>query len=104
MIFTAISVINAVRQAPRGSGPVPTVSPLYTVPDLRYQVHSVLQFVPAHADIRVCNFTERVERGLMTAYTEARRRSNETGNITVQVTEPVLGCDFSSPCVLITSF
>uniref|UniRef100_A0A3Q2PHB5 UPF0606 protein KIAA1549 n=1 Tax=Fundulus heteroclitus TaxID=8078 RepID=A0A3Q2PHB5_FUNHE len=85
MIFTAISVINALRQSPRSSGPVPTVSPLYTIPDLWYQIHSVLQFVPTHVDIRACNFTERVERGLMMAYAESRRRSHEAGNITVQV-------------------
>lgn len=85
LIFTAMSVINALRQLPRGSGPVPTVSPLYTVPDLRYQIHSVLQFVPAHIDVRVCNFSERVERGLMMAYAETRRRSHEAGNVTVQV-------------------
>ncbi|XP_068590150.1 UPF0606 protein KIAA1549 isoform X2 [Cebidichthys violaceus] len=85
-IFTAMSVINALRQPlPRGSGPVPTVSPLYTVPDLRYQMHSVLQFVPAHIDVRVCNFSERVERGLMMAYAETRRRSQEAGNVTVQL-------------------
>ncbi|XP_041832990.1 UPF0606 protein KIAA1549 [Melanotaenia boesemani] len=85
MIFTAISVINALRQTPRGSGPVPTVSPLYTVPDLRYQIHSMLQFVPAHIDIRVCNFSERVERGLIMAYAVAQRRSHEVGNVTVQL-------------------
>ncbi|KAM6896148.1 LOW QUALITY PROTEIN: UPF0606 protein KIAA1549 [Lycodopsis pacificus] len=85
LIFTAMSVINALRQLPRGSGPVPTVSPLYTVPDLGHQIHSVLQFVPAHIDVRVCNFSERVERGLMMAYAETRRRSHEAGNVTVQL-------------------
>lgn len=85
LIFTAISIINSLRQPPHSSGPIPTVSPLYTVPDLRYQIHSVLQFVPAHVDVRVCNFSERIERGLMMAYSETRRRSHETGNITVQV-------------------
>ncbi|XP_053169838.1 UPF0606 protein KIAA1549 [Scomber japonicus] len=85
LIFTAISVINALRQPPRGSGPVPGVSPLYTVPGLRYQIHTVLQFVPAHVDIRVCNFSEQVERGLSTAYAETQRRSHEAGNVTVQL-------------------
>ncbi|XP_037615806.1 UPF0606 protein KIAA1549 [Sebastes umbrosus] len=85
LIFTAISVINALRQPPRSSGPVPTVSALYTVPDLRYQIHFVLQFVPDHVDVRVCNFSERVERGLMMAYAETRRRSHEAGNVTVQL-------------------
>uniref|UniRef100_A0A3B5AG43 KIAA1549 ortholog n=1 Tax=Stegastes partitus TaxID=144197 RepID=A0A3B5AG43_9TELE len=82
LIFTAMSVINALRQPPRSSGPVPTVSPLYTVPDLRYQIHS-LQFVPAHVDVRVCNFSERVERGLTLAYAETRRRAHEAGNVTL---------------------
>uniref|UniRef100_A0A096LSD7 KIAA1549 ortholog n=1 Tax=Poecilia formosa TaxID=48698 RepID=A0A096LSD7_POEFO len=85
MIFTAVSVINALRQSPRSSGPIPTVSPLYTIPDLWYQIHSVLQFVPTHVDVRVCNFSERVERGLIMAYAESRRRSHEGGNITVQL-------------------
>uniref|UniRef100_A0A3P8UG33 Si:dkeyp-27e10.3 n=1 Tax=Amphiprion percula TaxID=161767 RepID=A0A3P8UG33_AMPPE len=78
LIFTAMSVINALRRPPRSSGPVPTVSPLYTVPDLRYQI---LQFVPAHIDVRVCNFSERVERGLTLAYVETRRRAHEVGNL-----------------------
>ncbi|XP_070709680.1 UPF0606 protein KIAA1549 [Pempheris klunzingeri] len=91
LIFTAMSVINALRRPPRSSGPVPTLSPLYTVPDLRYQVHTVLQFVPAHVDVRVCNFSERVERGLMMAYAETRRRSHEEGNVTVQLLNVTTG-------------
>uniref|UniRef100_A0A1A8GVN4 KIAA1549 n=1 Tax=Nothobranchius korthausae TaxID=1143690 RepID=A0A1A8GVN4_9TELE len=91
VIFTAMSVINALRWSSRGLGPVPTVSPLFTIPDLRYQVHSVLQFVPTHVDIRVCNFTERVERGLMMAYTESQRRSHESGNINVQLLNVTMG-------------
>ncbi|KAK2882778.1 hypothetical protein Q8A73_021711 [Channa argus] len=90
-IFTAISVINALRQAPRSFAPVPNVSPLYTIPDLRYQIHSVLQFVPTHVDVRVCNFSERVERGLMMAFAETRRRSEEVGNVTVQLLNITLG-------------
>ncbi|XP_059182005.1 LOW QUALITY PROTEIN: UPF0606 protein KIAA1549 [Centropristis striata] len=92
LIFTSMSVINALRRAPRGFGPVPVVTPLYTVPDLRYQVHSVLQFVPAHVDVRLCNFSERIERGLLMAYGETRKRSHEAGNVTVQllnITMPV---------------
>ncbi|XP_042259298.1 UPF0606 protein KIAA1549 [Thunnus maccoyii] len=91
LIFTAISVINALRQPPRSSGPIPAVSPLYTVPSLRYQIHTVLQFVPAHVDVRVCNFSERVERGLTMAYSETRRRSHEAGNITVQLLNITMG-------------
>ncbi|XP_023253059.1 UPF0606 protein KIAA1549-like [Seriola lalandi dorsalis] len=97
MIFTAVAVINALRQPPRSFGPVPTVSPLYTIPDLRYQIHSVLQFVPAHVDIRVCNFSERVERGLMMAYAETRRRSHEAGNVTVQLLNITMGVSQPAP-------
>ncbi|XP_025755408.1 UPF0606 protein KIAA1549 isoform X3 [Oreochromis niloticus] len=85
LIFTAMSVINALRRPPPRFGPIPTVSPLYTIPDLRYQIHSVLQFVPTHVDIRVCNFSERVERGLTMAYAETRKRLQEGGNATVQL-------------------
>ncbi|KAM6986068.1 UPF0606 protein KIAA1549 [Aplochiton taeniatus] len=91
LIFTAISVINALRQSTRSSSPVPTVSPLFTVPDHKHQIHSVLQFVPSHVDVRVCNFSERVEKGLLMAYSETRRRSHELGNITVQLLNITMG-------------
>lgn len=45
----------------------------------------VLQFVPSHVDVRVCSFSERVERGLFMAYSEVRRRLQENGNFTVHV-------------------
>uniref|UniRef100_H3C6T8 Si:dkeyp-27e10.3 n=1 Tax=Tetraodon nigroviridis TaxID=99883 RepID=H3C6T8_TETNG len=83
LIFTAISVVNALRRSAPGSAPFPTVSPLYSVPELRYQVHTVLQFVPAHVDVRVCNFSERIERGLLLAYGE--RRSQEGRDVSVQL-------------------
>nr|XP_057923400.1 UPF0606 protein KIAA1549-like isoform X2 [Doryrhamphus excisus] len=85
LIYTAISVINALRRPPRVSGSVPAVSALYTVPDLRYQVHTVLQFVPVHVDVRVCNFSERVEIGLVMAYSKTRQRSSEAGGVSVQL-------------------
>uniref|UniRef100_A0A8D3DNS4 Si:dkeyp-27e10.3 n=1 Tax=Scophthalmus maximus TaxID=52904 RepID=A0A8D3DNS4_SCOMX len=91
LIFTAVAVLNALRQPARSFGPVPTVTLLYTVPELRYQVHSVLQFVPAHVDVRVCNFSERVERGLTMAFAESRRRSHEAGNITLQLLNVTMG-------------
>uniref|UniRef100_A0A3B4AV98 Uncharacterized protein n=1 Tax=Periophthalmus magnuspinnatus TaxID=409849 RepID=A0A3B4AV98_9GOBI len=83
LIYTAMSVINALRQTGRTFGPIPTVSTLYTVPDLVYQIH--LQFVPSHIDVRVCNFSERVEKGLLMAYAESRRRAHENSNISVQL-------------------
>ncbi|CAL8242301.1 unnamed protein product [Merluccius merluccius] len=92
LIFTAMSVMNALRPPVRGStGPVPGVAPLYTVPDTKHQVHSVLQFVPGHVDVRLCNFSERVERGLLLAYAETRRRAHELGNVTVQLLNITMG-------------
>ncbi|XP_055087836.1 UPF0606 protein KIAA1549 [Periophthalmus magnuspinnatus] len=85
LIYTAMSVINALRQTGRTFGPIPTVSTLYTVPDLVYQIHTILQFVPSHIDVRVCNFSERVEKGLLMAYAESRRRAHENSNISVQL-------------------
>ncbi|XP_042156035.1 UPF0606 protein KIAA1549 isoform X3 [Oncorhynchus tshawytscha] len=91
LIFTAMSVVNALRQSTRSSSLFPTVSPLYGIPDHKYQIHSVLQFVPGHVDVRVCNFSERVERGLLMAYTETRRRAHEFGNVTVQLLNITMG-------------
>nr|XP_023825138.1 UPF0606 protein KIAA1549-like [Salvelinus alpinus] len=91
LIFTAMSVVNALRQSTQSSSLFPTVSPLYGIPDRKYQIRSVLQFVPGHVDVRVCNFSERVERGLLMAYTETRRRAHEFGNVTVQLLNITMG-------------
>uniref|UniRef100_A0A4W3HKN7 KIAA1549 n=1 Tax=Callorhinchus milii TaxID=7868 RepID=A0A4W3HKN7_CALMI len=52
-------------------------SPLFLSP--------VLQFVPRYVDVRFCNFTQRIERGMKMAIAEVLRRREELGNITVQV-------------------
>ncbi|KAM8908016.1 UPF0606 protein KIAA1549 isoform 2-T3 [Spinachia spinachia] len=85
LIFTAVSVINALRRPARGSAPPPPVSLLYAVPELRFQVHSVLQLVPPHLDARLCDFSQRVERGLKMAYAETRRRALQPGTVTIQL-------------------
>uniref|UniRef100_A0A8C8HGQ0 Uncharacterized protein n=1 Tax=Oncorhynchus tshawytscha TaxID=74940 RepID=A0A8C8HGQ0_ONCTS len=82
VVYTAISVINALRQSNRG---FLSISHYWKVPDHQYQVHSVLQFVPRHIDVRVCNFSERIEKGLTMAYAEVRRRSQESTNFTVDI-------------------
>ncbi|KAJ8006464.1 hypothetical protein DPEC_G00107530 [Dallia pectoralis] len=91
LIFTAMSVINALRQSTQSSSSFISVSPLYPAPDPKYQIHSVLQFVPSHVDVRVCNFSERVEKGLLMAYSETRRRAREVGNVTVQILNITMG-------------
>ncbi|KAJ8391964.1 hypothetical protein AAFF_G00082740 [Aldrovandia affinis] len=85
VVYTAIAVINALRQASRSSSVILAVLPDGAVPDYKFQVHSVLQFVPSHVDVRVCNFSERMERGLTMAYAEVRRRSHESTNFTVRI-------------------
>ncbi|XP_029909008.1 UPF0606 protein KIAA1549 isoform X4 [Myripristis murdjan] len=82
VVYTAISVINALRRSGRR---FLSVSPSWTIPDHKYQVHTVIQFVPSHIDVRVCNFTERIERGLTMAFAEVRRRSQVSTNFTVQI-------------------
>lgn len=52
-----------------------------------FLVSPVLQFVPAHIDVRFCNFSESIERGLTLAFAEVRRRSKESTNFTVHVSE-----------------
>ncbi|XP_036373971.1 UPF0606 protein KIAA1549-like [Megalops cyprinoides] len=85
LVYTAMAVINALRQSPRTSSAIQSIAPITPVPDPQFHVHSVLQFVPGHIDVRVCNFSERIEKGLTMAYAEVRRRSHESTNFTVQI-------------------
>ncbi|XP_029289458.1 UPF0606 protein KIAA1549 isoform X2 [Cottoperca gobio] len=82
VVYTAISVINALRRSGRR---FLSVSPNWTTPDNKYQVHTVLQFVPSHTDVRFCNFSESIEKGLTMAFAEVRRRSKESTNFTVHI-------------------
>ncbi|XP_019749764.1 UPF0606 protein KIAA1549 isoform X2 [Hippocampus comes] len=82
VVYTAISVINALRSSGRHF--------LFILPDWmtqvnKYQVHTVLQFVPGHIDVRFCNFSERIERGLTMAFAEVRQRSKASTNFTVHM-------------------
>uniref|UniRef100_A0A8C6T5G4 Si:ch211-1e14.1 n=1 Tax=Neogobius melanostomus TaxID=47308 RepID=A0A8C6T5G4_9GOBI len=82
VVYTAISVINALQRSGRR---FLSLSPSWASPDYKYQVHTVLQFVPSHVDVRFCNFTESIERGLTRAYAEVRRRLKESTNFTVHI-------------------
>ncbi|XP_008434757.1 UPF0606 protein KIAA1549 isoform X1 [Poecilia reticulata] len=82
VVYTAISVINALRRSGRR---FLYVSPNQTTPDQKYQVHTVLQFVPGHVDVRCCSFFESVEKGLIMAFAEVRRRSKESTNFTIHI-------------------
>ncbi|XP_056243709.1 UPF0606 protein KIAA1549 isoform X2 [Seriola aureovittata] len=82
VVYTAISVINTLRRSGRR---FLSVSPNWTTPNNKYQVHTVLQFVPSHIDVRYCNFSESIEKGLTKAFAEVRRRSKESTNFTVHI-------------------
>ncbi len=119
VVYTAISVINALKISARTTSSFISVSPISSVPGLQYHVHTgncretsrhsswifslvficccymiiclsfclsaVLQFVPSHVDVRMCTFSEQAEKGLITALSEVRRRSQESTNFTVNV-------------------
>ncbi|XP_069018167.1 UPF0606 protein KIAA1549 isoform X2 [Embiotoca jacksoni] len=88
VVYTAISVINALRRSGRR---FLSVSPNWTTPDSKYQVHTVLQFVPGHVDVRFCNFSESIEKGLTMAFAEVRRRSKQSTNFTVHIANITMG-------------
>ncbi|XP_052386813.1 UPF0606 protein KIAA1549 [Carassius gibelio] len=85
VVYTAISVINALRIFAQTTSSFISVSPISPVPGLQYHVHTVLQFVPSHVDVRLCTFSEQAEKGLITALAEVRRRSQESTNFTVNI-------------------
>ncbi|KAL4612796.1 UPF0606 protein KIAA1549-like [Arapaima gigas] len=85
VVYTAVAVVNALRLSTRASSNILSVSPVSAIPDVHFQVHSVLQFVPGHVDVRVCTFGERIERGLTMAYAEVRHRSLEPANFSVDI-------------------
>ncbi|KAI7791994.1 UPF0606 protein KIAA1549 isoform X2 [Triplophysa rosa] len=87
LVYTAVSVINSLRQSAHSSSSstILSATPIYAVSDYKHQVHTVLQFVPSHVDVRLCSFSERVEKGLLMAYAEARKRSQENGTFTVHI-------------------
>nr|XP_023700918.1 UPF0606 protein KIAA1549-like [Paramormyrops kingsleyae] len=91
VLYTAAAVINALRQSQHDSPVALTASTVYPMPSNQYQVHSVLQFVPPHVDVRVCSFTEHVEKGLTMAYSEVRRRMHNPANFIIQIINITMG-------------
>ncbi|NWV20110.1 K1549 protein, partial [Origma solitaria] len=86
-VYTAIAVINVLVNSSllRGEAPlILSVHPSFTVPDNRFQVQTVLQFVPRNVDIRFCNFSQRIEKGLTMAFLEVTKHQ-EFYNFTVQI-------------------
>ncbi|KAM7180404.1 UPF0606 protein KIAA1549 homolog isoform 4-T4 [Macrochelys suwanniensis] len=87
-VYTAIAVINVLLNSSllRGQAPVIlSLQPSFTMPDPRFQVHTVLQFVPRNVDTGFCNFSQRIEKGLTMAFMEVRKHHQDIYNFTVQI-------------------
>ncbi|NWI96819.1 K1549 protein, partial [Pitta sordida] len=86
-VYTAIAVINVLVNSTLLLGEAPMIlslHPSFTVPDYRFQVQTVLQFVPRNVDIGFCNFSQRIEKGLTMAFLEVSKHQ-EFYNFTVQI-------------------
>ncbi|XP_038009130.1 UPF0606 protein KIAA1549 homolog isoform X2 [Motacilla alba alba] len=86
-VYTAIAVINVLVNSSllRGEAPIIlSLHPSFSVPDNRFQVQTVLQFVPRNVDIGFCTFSQRIERGLTMAFLEVNKHQ-ESYNFTVQI-------------------
>ncbi|XP_048793495.1 UPF0606 protein KIAA1549 homolog isoform X4 [Lagopus muta] len=87
-VYTAIAVINVLVNSSllRGEAPlILSLHPSFTVPDNRFHVQTVLQFVPRNMDIGFCNFSQRIEKGLTMAFMEVSKQHQEFYNFTVQI-------------------
>ncbi|KAM6212426.1 UPF0606 protein KIAA1549 homolog isoform 2-T2 [Sarcoramphus papa] len=86
-VYTAVAVINVLVNSSLLRGETPVIlslHPSFTVPDNRFQVQTVLQFVPRNMDVGFCNFSRRIEKGLTMAFMEVSRHQ-EFYNFTVQI-------------------
>ncbi|XP_062957264.1 UPF0606 protein KIAA1549 homolog isoform X2 [Cynocephalus volans] len=99
-VYTAISVINVLINSKLVRDQTPlilSVKPSFLVPESRFQVQTVLQFVPPSVDTGFCNFTQRIEKGLMTALYEVRKHHLGTYNLTVQILNITVGSSRLAP-------
>lgn len=65
---------------------------------------SVLQFVPQSVDTGFCNFTQRIEKGLMVALSEVRKHHQGAYNLTVQVRAALKAEQDTLSCKEVSSF
>ncbi|KAF6276039.1 hypothetical protein mRhiFer1_007316 [Rhinolophus ferrumequinum] len=99
-VYTAISVINVLINSKLVRDQTPlilAVKPSFLVPESRFQVQTVLQFVPQSVDTGFCNFTLRIEKGLMIALSEVRKHQQGTYNLTVQILNVTVGSSRVAP-------
>ncbi|NWI19777.1 K1549 protein, partial [Crypturellus soui] len=87
-VYTAVAVINVLMNSSllRGQAPlILSLHPSFTVPDNRFQVQTVLQFVPRNVDVGFCNFSQCIEKGLTMAFMEVSKHHQDFYNFTVQI-------------------
>ncbi|XP_045876198.1 UPF0606 protein KIAA1549 homolog [Meles meles] len=99
-VYTAISVINVLINSKlvRDQSPlILAVKPSFLVPESRFQVHTVLQFVPQSVDTGFCNFSQHIEKGLTVALSEVRKHHQGTHNFTVQILNITMGASRPAP-------
>ncbi|XP_056373943.1 UPF0606 protein KIAA1549 homolog isoform X2 [Hyla sarda] len=87
-VYTAIAVGHVLSRSALVVGRFPPILSLQTAfigLDLRFHVQTVLQFVPQSVDIRLCTFSEQIQKGLTMALYEVRRLRQESENFTVQI-------------------
>eukprot|EP00069_Balaena_mysticetus_P003633 bmy_04317T0 len=99
-VYTAISVINVLINSKLVRDQTPlilAVKPSFLMPESRFQVQTVLQFVPQSVDTGFCNFTQRIEKGLMVALSEVRKHHQGTYNLTVQILNITVGSSRLAP-------
>ncbi|XP_054547896.1 UPF0606 protein KIAA1549 homolog [Talpa occidentalis] len=99
-VYTAISVINVLVNSKLVRDQTPlilAVKPSFLVPESRFQVQTVLQFVPQTVDTGFCNFTQRIEKGLMIALSAVRKHQQGTYNLTVQILNVTVGSPRMAP-------
>ncbi|XP_075066743.1 UPF0606 protein KIAA1549 homolog isoform X2 [Mixophyes fleayi] len=88
VVYTAIAVGNVLTRSALVLGRFPPILSLQTALlglDQRFYVQTVLQFVPQSVDIRLCTFSEQIQKGLSLALYEVRRLRQESDNFTVQI-------------------
>ncbi|EHH17720.1 hypothetical protein EGK_14181 [Macaca mulatta] len=71
---------------------------VYTAISVINVLINILQFVPPSVDTGFCNFTQRIEKGLMTALFEVRKHHQGTYNLTVQGRHGVRGLSLFEGC------
>ncbi|KAM5171920.1 UPF0606 protein KIAA1549 homolog [Mantella aurantiaca] len=88
LVYIAVAVVNVLARSSLVIGPAPPIISLQTALlelDQRFHVQTVLQFVPQSVDIKLCTFSEQIQRGLNQALYEVRRLRQERENVTVQI-------------------